>query len=195
MNGQNGLNGLDATVSVGTVTDLTYGNNAYVTNTGTSTNAIFNFGIPAGPAGASSSDTSYDGSGKVFWYDQFVKLSGAAVSVASSSIVYGVLIRQNPGAVGDSMQLTFTAPAGTYNIRIIGTTAPSSGITQWSVNGVNKGAPVDYYSPSNTYTETFLASTVFPTSGSQTLKHTVTGKNASSSNYQIWLCKIIVQKI
>jgi hypothetical protein len=182
-------------MSVGTVTTLTYGTGAYITNTGTSTNGIFNFGIPAGPPGVSSSDTSFDGAGKVFWYDQFDKLVGAAPTMQPSSIAYGIIIRQNPGAVGDSMQLSFSAPSGTYDIRIIGTAAPSSGITQWNVNGIDHGAPVDYYTPSNTYTENYISSIVFPTSGIQTLKHTVTGKNASSSNYQIWLCKFIIKKI
>jgi hypothetical protein len=41
--------GATGEISVGTVTNLVYGQNATVTNTGTSTDAIFNFGIPAGP--------------------------------------------------------------------------------------------------------------------------------------------------
>jgi len=40
------------TVSAGTTTGLAYGTAPYVTNTGSSANAIFNFGIPAGATGA-----------------------------------------------------------------------------------------------------------------------------------------------
>jgi len=179
------------TVTIGTVSALPYTSTPTVTNTGTTTNAIFNFGIPAG---ATNTESLYDGSGRVFWYDQFVKLSGANVTQAATSLVYGTLIRQNPGAVGDSMQLSFSAPAGTYDIRVVGTRAPSSGITQWYVNDISVGTPVDYYAPTNTFTETFINNVVLPTSGLQTLKHIVTGKNASSSTFQIWLCKVIIQK-
>ena len=41
--------GATGEISVGTVSNLVYGQNATVTNVGTSTDAVFNFGIPAGP--------------------------------------------------------------------------------------------------------------------------------------------------
>lgn len=50
--------GVDAsiTVSVGTTTTLPAGSNATVTNSGTSTDPILNFGIPAGATGANGQD-------------------------------------------------------------------------------------------------------------------------------------------
>lgn len=50
--------GVDAsiTVSVGTTTTLPAGSNATVTNSGTGTDPILNFGIPAGVAGAAGAD-------------------------------------------------------------------------------------------------------------------------------------------
>lgn len=45
-NGTNGLNGQDATMSVGTVTTGDPGTNVIVTNSGTPSNAIWNFTIP-----------------------------------------------------------------------------------------------------------------------------------------------------
>lgn len=49
--------GIDAsiTITIGTTTTLPAGSEATVTNTGTSTDAIFNFGIPTGPTGPTGS--------------------------------------------------------------------------------------------------------------------------------------------
>ena len=50
-NGTNGTNGAAATVAVGTTTTLAAGSSATVTNSGTTTSAVLNFGIPAGTGG------------------------------------------------------------------------------------------------------------------------------------------------
>lgn len=51
-----GSQGVAATVNVGTTTTLATGNPASVTNVGTTSNAIFNFAIPQGAAGAGSNN-------------------------------------------------------------------------------------------------------------------------------------------
>jgi hypothetical protein len=51
-NGTNGTNGSAATISVGTTTTLSAGSSATVTNAGSSSAAVFDFGIPAGATGA-----------------------------------------------------------------------------------------------------------------------------------------------
>lgn len=48
----NGQDGQSCTIDIGTTTTLQAGSNATVSNSGTTTNAIFNFGIPQGPQGA-----------------------------------------------------------------------------------------------------------------------------------------------
>ena len=50
--GPAGANGAAATIAVGTTTNLTAGSAATVTNSGTSSAAVFNFGIPVGPTGS-----------------------------------------------------------------------------------------------------------------------------------------------
>ena len=50
-NGTNGTNGAAATISVGTTTTLSAGSSATVSNSGTSSAATFNFGIPQGVQG------------------------------------------------------------------------------------------------------------------------------------------------
>lgn len=57
--GPQGIQGLAATVNVGTVTTLAPGAAATVTNSGTASNAIFNFGIPRGADGTGSTSTAY----------------------------------------------------------------------------------------------------------------------------------------
>ena len=55
--GTPGADGKAATVKVGTVTTLEAGSNATVTNVGTETNAILNFGIPQGTPGEGGGNT------------------------------------------------------------------------------------------------------------------------------------------
>ncbi len=56
-NGINGTNGTSATIAVGTVTTLAAGSNATVTNSGTASAAILNFGIPQGNPGQNGTGT------------------------------------------------------------------------------------------------------------------------------------------
>lgn len=58
-NGLNGTNGMASSVSVGTTTTLPAGSHASVTNSGSSTNAVFNFSIPAGQTGQSGSGMTW----------------------------------------------------------------------------------------------------------------------------------------
>lgn len=53
--GSAGANGQAATITIGTTTTLPAGSNATVTNTGTSSNAVLNFGIPQGAQGTPGS--------------------------------------------------------------------------------------------------------------------------------------------
>ena len=52
--GEAGADGTDPTITIGSVTTLPAGSNAYVNNSGTVTNAVFDFGIPQGPQGSSA---------------------------------------------------------------------------------------------------------------------------------------------
>ena len=64
--GRDGIDGQAATITVGSTSTLPAGSSATVTNSGTSSQAVFNFGIPAGEAGqaatvqASAQTVSYD---------------------------------------------------------------------------------------------------------------------------------------
>lgn len=66
--GPQGPQGDAATIAIGTVTTLPAGSNATVTNSGTSEEAVFNFGIPKGQDGTGVGDmlkADYDANGNV----------------------------------------------------------------------------------------------------------------------------------
>lgn len=96
-----GQNGAAATVAVGTVTTLSPGSPATVTNVGTSAAAVFNFGIPQGAAGSGSS-VSWGGvtgtlsnqtdlqtalNGKQASHANLTAFAG--VSIAADTLIYG----------------------------------------------------------------------------------------------------------
>ena len=56
-NGTNGTDGQSATIQIGSVTTLEPGSSATVTNVGTETNAVFNFGIPKGEPGENATNS------------------------------------------------------------------------------------------------------------------------------------------
>lgn len=56
--GAAGADGAAATIEVGTVTTVSYGTPASVTNSGTESAAVFDFQLPQGPAGATVTDMS-----------------------------------------------------------------------------------------------------------------------------------------
>lgn len=79
--GDKGDTGQAATVAVGTVTTLSPGAQATVTNSGTQNNAVLNFGIPQGPAGNVS---SVDG------------VSPTGGNVPLNAVVYGSVMSLTP---------------------------------------------------------------------------------------------------
>lgn len=54
--GGNGADGQNATIAIGTVTTLAPGASATVTNAGTPTSAVLDFGLPTGPAGTNGTN-------------------------------------------------------------------------------------------------------------------------------------------
>ena len=83
--------------------------------------------------------------------------------------------------------VTFTvnvATAGTYDVRYSTKEYSTRGIAQLSINGTNVGAAQDQYAPCcGTYVTYDLGNYNFTTVGNYSFKFTVTGKNASSTDY------------
>ncbi|HEU5069558.1 MAG TPA: glycosyl hydrolase 115 family protein [Verrucomicrobiae bacterium] len=99
-------------------------------------------------------------------------------------------------ATGIGQYITFTLPhldAGIYDLTVHVKAWNNRGIAQMamgnSVNGpfVNLGGPLDFYTASVAYTNLVTLRFTNATAGPKYLKFTVTGKNASSSSYQVVL--------
>jgi hypothetical protein len=87
--------------------------------------------------------------------------------------------------VGSWIQFTMpVAVEGTYNIKMYFKGNSSRGICEGSVDGVNMGT-CDQYSSSSTQQIEFDMGNKVLTTGNHTIRFTVTGKNAASSNYKL----------
>ncbi|WP_438481942.1 chitobiase/beta-hexosaminidase C-terminal domain-containing protein [Oleiharenicola lentus] len=90
--------------------------------------------------------------------------------------------------------ITFTVPsvaAGTFNVFIGVKKSSTEGIFQLatasSTGGTyfDKGSPQDLYSASATYTEVSIGAVVFGSAGDKAFRFTVSGKNATSTDYDL----------
>ena len=73
----------------------------------------------------------------------------------------------------------------TYDVKVAVKKLNTYGIWQLSINGNNQGSPQDEYAPSDTWAEFALGTVSFSSTGNQTVKFTVVGKNANSTDYKM----------
>ena len=79
LKGAKGDTGNPATVAVGTVSTLPAGSSATVTNSGTTSNAVFNFGIPKGDTGEDGGVTTFGGQTGAITIGDGLTMSGKQV--------------------------------------------------------------------------------------------------------------------
>jgi len=104
--GPTGATGTAATIAAGTATTLPYGSTPTVTNTGTSSAATFNFGIPAGQPGAVT--VTNDNSTNAVRYPLFTDQTSGTLT---TEYVASTQLQFNPGA-GTLTTPIVTATAG-----------------------------------------------------------------------------------
>lgn len=111
--------------------------------------------------------------------------SGATVSTANdTSASGGVLQFLNSDGVGDYIQ--FTTPsmaAGTYQVKLRYKSNTSRGQHNVTIDSTQVGGTVDQYASTQGYIEVTLGNRTFSSSGTHTIRMTVTGRNASATNY------------
>jgi hypothetical protein len=97
-------------------------------------------------------------------------------------------------AVGNSVSFTVNvAQAGIYAISYSTKKTTNRGTAQLAINGANTGPTSDQYAANDTTYGFFNLGTFnFATAGNYSFKFTVTGKNASSTSYQIAFDDIIL---
>ena len=145
-----GATGLAATITVGTITTGAAGSSAVVTNSGTSSNAIFDMTIPQGSAGSGSSITINNSTSAVVYRILFTNVTTG--SAATSLNTHASALTYNPNTLaltntgGTFACTTVTANlTGTASTASTVTTANSvSGATQYILfsNTVGSSAPV-----------------------------------------------------
>ena len=88
--------------------------------------------------------------------------------------------------VGDSVTFTVNVPtAATYDLTVTGKDYNIRGIWQLSIDGTNVGPTADEYSATESLGTFDVGPIVIPASGNHSFKFTVTGRNASSTDYKI----------
>lgn len=113
--------------------------------------------------------------------------SGATTSVLSDvDASGGSYIRLNSDGVGDYVQFTTgTIAAGFYEFRLRHKGYTTRGQHSVTVNGVAVGGAVDQYAAASGFVTVSVGRVRLATTGTQTIRFTVTGKNAAASGYQL----------
>lgn len=98
----------------------------------------------------------------------------------------GIIEKLNSNAVNDQVSYTIniTEP-GTYDIAVRTKKYSTRGQFQLAIDGVNQGSVQDQYAASAVWQDYYLGAKTFTTTGNKVFKFTVTGKNASSSGYDL----------
>lgn len=135
-----------------------------------------------------------------FWRQGQIKAGNAFALSNQASHVYQSGFYQNSPANGDDVELSFTLPAGSYLLRLMGVRLTSGGIQTVTLsNPDTQGSPlvigtIDWYLATSTYASTFDTDVFTVTKPTRKLfRFVVTGKNASSSGHRIEL--VFVQAI
>jgi kynurenine formamidase len=119
--------------------------------------------------------------------------NGATASVQTdTNSSGGKWVELAGNSTGDTIDFAIpSVSAGTYSLQMEWKGNNSRGILQLSVDGTNVGPTLDQYASGQTYPTTTFGTVTFGSTGTHTVRLTVTGKNSSSSNYQLSADKFV----
>lgn len=152
--GDTGSAGSAATISVGTVTTGAEGSDATVTNSGTSSAAVFDFTIPRGATGATGGKGDKGDQGDAATISVGTTTTGAAgtnASVANSGTTGAAILnftipRGNKGDKGDKGDTGNPGDAATVTVGTVTTGAPGTSATVVN-SGTSSAAVLDFTIP------------------------------------------------
>ena len=170
-----GIQGQAATVAVGTTTTLSAGSSATVNNSGTSSDAILNFGIPQG-VGVSTGGTTGQVLTKVSStdYDTTWTTNGAGtVTSVSATAGTGISVTGSPITSSGTLNITNTAPdqtvvltagtgistGGTYPSFTVTNSAPDRTVAIASGTGISATGTYPNFTVANTAPDQTVALT------------------------------------
>jgi len=191
-NGTNGVNGITPTISAGSATTISYGSSPTASNTGTSTNAIFNFGIPAGQPGSNGSNgtdgvNANAGTHVSMWHDESTVTVGNPFTYFNSNFAYYTVTYQSPSLINDSFYQSFVLQPGTYTLYVLCELYAVNGIVTWTLDGTVIGT-LDFYSAAGG-NPTLNIPGVVVTGQNHILVGSIVSKNSLSTGYQATLTK------
>ena len=177
--GDKGDPGQAATITAGTATSLPAGSNPTVVNSGTSTNAVFNFGIPKGDKG-DTGDTGAPGQaatisvGSTTTGAPGTNASVTNVGTSSAAVLNFTVPRGATGATGAPGTPGAPGQAATVNV---GTTTTGAAGTSASVtnSGTSSAAVLNFTIPKGDKGDTGSAATV-------TVGNTTTGNPGTNAS-------------
>ena len=188
-NGTNGTNGTAATIAAGTTTTGAAGSSATVTNSGTSSAAVFNFTIPQGVQGATGA-TGATGSSGVITVNAPITNSGTSTA-ANLSVSAGTTSTAGILQLTDSTSSTSTTTAATpnavktaYDLAV--TKAPIASPTFTGTVTIPTGSAitgVPYLASANTFTGGVQQIT---TANASTVGIIIKGAASQTANLQEW---------
>lgn len=152
--GDTGSAGAAATISVGTVTTGAEGSDATVTNSGTSSAAVFNFTIPRGATGATGGKGDKGDQGDAATISVGTTTTGAAGTNASvtnsgttgAAVLDFTIPRGNKGDKGDKGDTGNPGDAATVTVGTVTTGAPGTSATVVN-SGTSSAAVLDFTIP------------------------------------------------
>lgn len=197
--GATGSAGTAATIAVGSVTALAAGSTPTIVNSGTSTAAVFNFGVVTGNTGATGATGAAGASGlhASMWHDESTVTVGNPIVFTSESISpgstsvwgpYGGVWVQTSPTAGNSFYQSFVLSQGTYTLYVLGLTGSGSGIVTWYIDSVSQGT-MDWYSASTVFPVTKAITVTVPVLTQHTITGIVSSKNGSSIGYGLAISK------
>jgi alpha-galactosidase len=120
--------------------------------------------------------------------------SGATASVQTDvNSSGGKWVQLSATATGQYINYSLpSVAAGTYQVQMEYKGNNTRGTLQLSVDGTNLGSTLDQYSAAQTYPTTTFGNVTFGSTGTHTIRLTVTGKNASSTGYGLSADKFVL---
>jgi hypothetical protein len=113
--------------------------------------------------------------------------TGATVSISNDANASGGVVEfLNSTAAGQTMTLTTPSiAAGTYQVQFRYKTNTTRGQHTVEIDGTQVGGTVDQYATTSAYISVTLGNVTFNSAGTHTIVLTVTGKNASATQFYI----------
>lgn len=107
----------------------------------------------------------------------------------------GAFNNLNANAVNDYVEyIVNVAEIGTYTVNVSDRAAINKGIYQLAIDGTNLGLTKDEYNSTTVFRKSNIGNVTFSTTGNKLFRFKVTGKNASSTGYQLGLDNITLVK-